>query len=57
MYLAENRVANNEFDLLIALNSCRIEDICDIADRNETMPPKSTYVLPKLLTGLTIQEI
>jgi len=57
MYLAENRVANNEFDLLIALNSCRIEDICDIADRNETMPPKSTYVLPKLLSGLTIQEI
>lgn len=57
MYLAENRVSSGEFDLLIALNPCRIEDICDVADRKETMPPKSTFVLPKLLTGLTIQEL
>jgi len=56
MYHAENRVRAGEFDLLIALNPCRIEDICDVADRGETMPPKSTYVLPKLLTGLIIQQ-
>lgn len=57
IYLAENLVNNAKFDLLIALHPCSISDICAIADNGETMPPKSTYVLPKLLTGLTMQSL
>jgi uncharacterized protein (DUF1015 family) len=56
IYQAEHRVNANEFNLLIALNPCEIQDICTVADMGETMPPKSTYVLPKLLTGLTINQ-
>lgn len=56
IYQAEQRVNAKEFDLLIALNPCEIDDICKVADKEETMPPKSTFVLPKLLTGLTINQ-
>ena len=33
-----------------------IEEIIKIADNSETMPPKSTWVEPKLRSGLTIYE-
>lgn len=50
-------VDDGEFDILITLNPCDLEDVCKIADAGMTMPPKSTYILPKLLTGLTIHQL
>jgi uncharacterized protein (DUF1015 family) len=35
----------------------RMEEIKDIADAGLVMPPKSTYIEPKLRSGLTIYEI
>lgn len=46
-----------EFDVLITLKECDLDDVCKIADAGMTMPPKSTYILPKLLTGLTIHQL
>lgn len=57
IYLSEDRVDNGDFDILITLHPCQIEDICEVAMKGETMPPKSTFVLPKLLTGLTLQAL
>ena len=57
IYLGESEVDLGNFDLLIVLHPCKIEDICAVAKAGETMPPKSTYVLPKLLTGLTLHSL
>lgn len=39
------------------LHSKRKAKIEKIADANLSMPPKSTYILPKLRNGLTIYEL
>ncbi len=39
------------------LRPTRIEDVFAVAERGETMPPKSTYFFPKLLSGLLIQPL
>ncbi len=39
------------------LRSTRIEDVFAVAERGETMPQKSTYFFPKLLSGLLIQPL
>lgn len=33
-----------------------VEEIKQVANENLTMPPKSTYIEPKLRSGLTIYE-
>ena len=33
-----------------------INEIKDVADNNKYMPPKSTYIEPKLRSGLTIYK-
>ena len=38
------------------LNPVDSEDLFSIADEGEVMPPKSTYIEPKLRSGLTIME-
>ena len=35
----------------------KIETILSVAKKDQTMPPKSTYTLPKLRTGLIIMEL
>jgi len=52
-----NTMVSKNFDTLITLHHCEIEDVCKIADNGSIMPPKSTYILPKLLTGFTIHEL
>jgi len=54
---AVTMVDEKQFDILITLNPCDLDDVCQIADAGMTMPPKSTYILPKLLTGLTIHQL
>jgi uncharacterized protein (DUF1015 family) len=40
-----------------ALAPCNFEDVKIIADRGSIMPPKSTWVEPKLRSGLTIYDL
>jgi len=41
----------------IALYPVAIEEVFDVADRGATMPPKSTWVEPKLRSALTIYSL
>ena len=44
-------------NLFFLLPNIEIGTILDVANKNQTMPPKSTYILPKLRTGLIIMEL
>jgi uncharacterized protein (DUF1015 family) len=44
------------FDAVFYLCATKIEELEDIADLNQNMPPKSTWFDPKLLTGLVFHE-
>ena len=44
-------------NLVFLLPNIKIETILEVANNNKTMPPKSTYILPKLRTGLIIMEL
>ena len=44
-------------NLIFLLPNIKIETIIDVANNNKIMPPKSTYILPKLRTGLIIMEL
>jgi uncharacterized protein (DUF1015 family) len=41
----------------VLMRPTRIEDVFEVAGRGETMPPKSTYFYPKLVTGLLFQPL
>lgn len=49
-------VDTGEFKVGFGLFPTNIKQIKAIADEGLTMPPKSTYILPKLRSGLTIYE-
>jgi uncharacterized protein (DUF1015 family) len=51
------KIASGEFSAAFFLHPVEIEDIKKVADHNLTMPPKSTWVEPKLRSGLTIYNI
>jgi uncharacterized protein (DUF1015 family) len=49
-------IDRKEFDVAITLYRTSIEEVKDIADAGLIMPPKSTWIEPKLRTGLIIYE-
>ena len=51
-----NKVRNEPGSMAICLYPHNIEEIIKIADNSETMPPKSTWIEPKLRSGITIYE-
>lgn len=53
---AIKKVEGGEFDLSFILNPTKIEQIKEIASMGEHMPQKSTYFLPKLLSGLVMRR-
>ena len=53
----KQKVDSKSFDIAFALFPVTIEQLKKVADENETMPPKSTYIEPKLRSGLTIYQI
>lgn len=53
----ENEVNAGIYDLVFTLHPCTIEQVFEVADQELIMPPKSTYIEPKLLTGLCIQTV
>jgi len=53
----EAAVDCGEYRVAFALKPITFEQLKRVADQNEVMPPKSTYVEPKLRSGLTIYSI
>lgn len=51
------RVRGGEADCAFLLRATRIEDVFDHARRGVTMPPKSTYFFPKLVSGLLFHPV
>jgi len=52
----KTRIDSGEFAVGFGMLPLNIDEIKHIADENLTMPPKSTYIEPKLRSGLTIYE-
>ncbi|MAU36774.1 MAG: hypothetical protein CMD14_05315 [Flavobacteriales bacterium] len=53
----KEKVDSGEYRVAFILKPIHIDLIKKVADKNEIMPPKSTYVEPKLRSGLTIYSI
>jgi uncharacterized protein (DUF1015 family) len=53
--LAEVRNGNAQAALL--LNATPLRQVCDVAQDDERMPQKSTYLYPKLITGLVMNPL
>jgi len=53
----EKRVADGAADIAFSMYPTTVEQLMDISDANEIMPPKSTWFEPKLRDGLLIHEI
>ncbi len=45
------------YDAVFTVHPCHIQHVFDVADQGLIMPPKSTYIEPKLRTGLTVQMV
>ncbi len=50
-------VQNGTYQCAILLNPTRVSEIQGVAAAGEKMPQKSTYFYPKLITGLTMNEL
>lgn len=50
-------VDDRSFDCSIIMNATKIEELKAIADAGEHMPQKSTYFLPKMLSGLVMYNM
>ena len=49
------KIKKNE--ALFFMNTISLNTIIQIANNNQTTPPKSTFILPKLPSGLIMTEI
>jgi uncharacterized protein (DUF1015 family) len=54
---ARARVDNGEADAAFFMRSTPVEQVREVAAAGETMPPKSTYFFPKVLTGLLFNPL
>ncbi|MFT6815164.1 MAG: hypothetical protein ACJAZ3_001064 [Sphingobacteriales bacterium] len=52
-----DKVDNGEAAIAFSLHPCSVEEIMQVADVNQIMPPKSTWVEPKLHCGLITHKL
>ena len=52
----KKHIDNGTYAVGFGLNPIQIHQLKTIADHNLVMPPKSTYIYPKLRSGMTIYE-
>ena len=50
-------VDENKFDISFLMNATKIEELKKVAEADEHMPQKSTYFLPKMLSGLVMYKM
>ena len=53
----KSKVDSGEYKVAFILKPIDIDSLKEVADNNEIMPPKSTYIEPKLRSGLTIYKL
>jgi len=53
----KQKVDSGQYDIAFALHPITVEQLRQVADAGTTMPPKSTYIEPKLRSGLTVYKI
>ena len=53
----KEKVNNNKYKVAFILKPITIDELKSVANQNKFMPPKSTYIEPKLRSGLTIYQI
>lgn len=53
----QQMVDTGKYDLVFTVFPCTIQEVFDVADIKGIMPPKSTYIEPKMRTGLFIQKV
>ena len=51
------RVDSGEMRMALALHPVSMQDIMDIADSGNIMPPKATWFEPKLRSGLVVHKL
>ena len=52
-----NKIDSGEYEIAFILKPISISALKQVADNNRFMPPKSTYIEPKLRSGLTIYSL
>ena len=53
----KNQVDSGAFDVAFGSFPVSVKQLKSIADQGLTLPPKSTYIEPKLRSGLTIYQL
>ena len=53
----ERRVDSGEMQMALALYPVSMQEIMDIADHGQIMPPKATWFEPKLRSGLVVHKL
>lgn len=56
MITIKSSVDSGEFEVGFGMCPATVKQMKQIADEGLKMPPKSTYILPKLRSGITIYE-
>ena len=56
MITIKSSVDSGNFQVGFGMIPATVEQMKQIADEGLKMPPKSTYILPKLRSGVTIYE-
>jgi len=51
------KIDSGEYEIAFILKPISISALKEVADKNRFMPPKSTYIEPKLRSGLTIYSL
>jgi uncharacterized protein (DUF1015 family) len=54
---ARELVESGAFDLAFVLRATPVQQVVEVAESGESMPPKSTYFFPKLPTGLLFNPL
>ncbi|MDB9910336.1 DUF1015 domain-containing protein, partial [Flavobacteriales bacterium] len=52
-----SKIDSGEYEIAFILKPISISALKEVADNNRFMPPKSTYIEPKLRSGLTIYSL
>jgi uncharacterized protein (DUF1015 family) len=55
--IIKNKIDSGEYEVAFILKPIPISALKEVADNNRFMPPKSTYIEPKLRSGLTIYSL
>ena len=53
----KNKIDSGEYSIAFILKPIDIESLKKVSDNKEIMPPKSTYIEPKIRSGLTIYTL